>query len=314
MVQRLEELAPSRRDSRWPSAAQNLRRAAGAEPTPGVLSASAGVGYQWADSPTMGACVIVATDGDPAAAQRHAAELAGWVWGRRADWIAPSVSVPDAIAAGRALGEFPVILADQGDNTGGGAPGDATHVLRHFLGHGFAAALVLYIVDPDAAAAAARAGVGARAALAVGGKSHERLGPPVAMEAEVLAVSDGAFTYDGPMWAGRHESVGPTAWLRQGGVEVVVISRPQQPVDLALCRSLGLDCTTKKWISVKSAGHFRSGFEPIAGGARSIFNVDGETILSHNYQQMAAGFSRLGRKVFPVDADASLAPESGARL
>jgi microcystin degradation protein MlrC len=147
----------------------------------------------------MGACVIVATDGDPAAAHRHAVGLASWVWERRADWIAPSVSVPDAIAEGQALGEFPVILADQGDNTGGGAPDDATHVLRYFLGHGFSAALVLYIVDADTAAAAARAIVGARAALAVGGKLHERLGPPVAMEAEVLAVSDGAFTC---VWVG----------------------------------------------------------------------------------------------------------------
>jgi hypothetical protein len=40
--------------------------------------------------------------------------------------------------------------------------------------------------------------------------------------------------YDGPMWRGQSEYLGATVWLRQGGVDVVVISLPQQPVDLAL--------------------------------------------------------------------------------
>ena len=44
----------------------------------GVLSASVGVGFQWADSPTNGASTIVVTDGDPAAAQRHALALADY--------------------------------------------------------------------------------------------------------------------------------------------------------------------------------------------------------------------------------------------
>eukprot|EP01051_Picozoa_sp_SAG22_P005238 SAG22_NODE_304_length_12712_cov_10.515421_5_plen_262_part_00 len=127
--------------------------------------------------------------------QRHAAELAGWVWDRRGDWIAPSISVPEAIATAEARGEYPCVLADQGDNTGGGAPGDATHVLRLFMERRMRHAVVLYIVDPDTARLAAEAGAGATVAAAVGGRSHPKLGPPVKMEhAEVLAVTDGTFT------------------------------------------------------------------------------------------------------------------------
>ena len=90
------------------------------------------------------------------------------------------------------------------------------------------------------------------------------------MEVEVLSVTDGKFTYDGPMWQGREDSLGTTVLLRQGGVEVVVISLPQQPIDLALCRTLGLDVTTKKFVCVKSTGHFRSGFEAIAGRCATL--------------------------------------------
>ena len=41
-----------------------------------------------------------------------------------------------------------------------------------------------------------------------------------------------------------------------------------------MSRSLGLDVTAMRYISVKSTGHFRDGFEPIAGSLESIFIVD----------------------------------------
>ena len=135
----------------------------------------------------------------------------------------------------------------------------------------------------------------------VGGKSDPRLGPPVPMRAEVVAVSDGNFTYDGPMWAGVEGFMGNSAWIRQRGVNVVVITERQQPIDLAFARSLGLDCRTMKTISVKSTGHFRSGFEPIAG---SIYNVDAAGRFSQDFANLP--YTRLGRPVYPLDVDAPL--------
>ena len=80
---------------------------------------------------------------------------------------------------------------------------------------------------------------------------------------------------------------------------VVVISVPQQPVDLALCRSLGLDPASYRYICVKSTGHFRSGFEAIAG---SIFNVDAKGLLGQSFADLP--YTRLGRPMFPRDEDA----------
>ena len=146
----------------------------------------------------------------------------------------------------------------------------------------------------------------------------------------MVAVTDGVFVYDGPMWAGREDNLGTTVRLRQGGVEVVVISLPQQPIDLALCRSLGIDCASKRYVCVKSTGHFRSGFEAIAVRATtscslcpsvcaclttlclqgSIFNVVGGAILPSEWSEM--GFTRLGRRMYPLDPGASY--EAVARL
>ena len=265
----------------------------------GVLSASLGVGYQWVDSPAVGASTVVVTDGDMPLARELADELAAWVWDARDDWVAPSTRPDVALEQGLADGDFPVVLADQADNTGGGAPGDATGVLRLLREQRVRPAAVLYMVDARAARKAHDAGVGAMVDVEVGGHSDPRLGPPVRMRAEVKGLSDGRFTYDGPMWNGLADDVGPAAWLCEDGVSVVVISLPQQPVDLALCRTLGLDCTEMKVISVKSTGHFRSGFEPIAG---TIYNVDAEGLLGQSFADLP--YTRLGRQMFPIDAEA----------
>ena len=268
---------------------------------PRVLSASLGVGYQWVDSPLVGASVVVITDDDPSAAQSYADQLGHWIWARRAQWQRESLSPERALEQGELAGQYPIVLADQSDNTGGGAPGDSTEILQLFVERDLESAAVLYVVDGEVAEAASFAGVGQVIDVEVGGKSDPRLGPPVPMRAEVVAVSDGNFTYDGPMWAGVEGFMGDSAWIRQRGVNVVVITERQQPIDLAFARSLGLDCRTMKTISVKSTGHFRSGFEPIAG---SIYNVDTAGQLSQDFANLP--YTRLGRPVYPLDVEAPL--------
>ena len=269
------------------------------EREPGVLSASIAVGYQWADVPCAGASVLVVTDDDLPGAQQRADNLARWIWERRATWQAPTLGASEALDRAEAWGRYPIILADQADNTGGGAPGDSTELLRLFLSRGLQDAAVLYVVDPETAAQATAAGQGQRMTAQVGGKSHPLAGPPVTMQVEVCALADGRFTYDGPMWAGVEGDLGKSALLKQDGVTVVVTSQPGQPIDLAFSRRLGLDCRKMRYLGIKSTGHFRSGFEPIAG---SIQNVDAAGVLSHDLTKLP--FKHLGRKMYPIDEDA----------
>lgn len=268
---------------------------------PAVLTASLSVGYQWADSPIVGASTVVVTDNDRQAAQTLTDAFAKWVWDRRSTWQREPLTPEQALKAGERAGRYPIILADQADNTGGGAPGDSTEILRLFVERRVRDAAVLYVVDPEAATAAHRAGVGATINVYVGGKSHPLVGPPIPLHAEVMALSDGHFTYDGPMWAGKEDFAGNSALLRQDDIYVVVITYPRQPIDLSLTRILGLDCSRLRYICVKSTGHFRSGFEPIAG---SIYNVDAAGLLPFDFGRLP--FQRLGRKIYPMDKDAAV--------
>ncbi len=268
------------------------------ETKPGVLTASLGVGYQWADVNCAGTSTLAVTDNDPAGAQAKADDLARWIWARKELWQRQPLTPSQALARGEALGKFPIVLADQADNPGGGAPSDGTEILRLFLQRRLQDAAVLYIVDPETVRIARRAGVGQVVNLEVGGKSHPMMGPPVAMRAEVLAVSDGRFVYDGPMFAGLEGDHGDSVLLRQEGVYVVAITLAHQPIDLAFTRCLGLDCTRMRYLCVKSTGHFRSGFGPIAG---SIFNVDAESVFTQDFSKLP--FKRLGRKIYPMQPE-----------
>jgi microcystin degradation protein MlrC len=266
------------------------------ERRPGILSITLATGFPWADVPQMGSSVIVVADGDPALARATADEIGAWVWQRRQQWHRRPLSTGEALDLGVRQARYPIMLADMADNTGGGAPGDSTEVLRTFVERDLPDAVLLYLVDPETTRAAHAAGLGQRLKVELGGKSHPVQGPPLPLDVEVVALSDGRFTYDGPMYAGLTGDLGSSAWLRHSGVNVVVVSARMQPLDLAFARSLGIDCARMKYIAVKSAVHFRSGFESIAG---SIHNIDARALHTHDFARLA--YQRRRRPMFPLE-------------
>jgi microcystin degradation protein MlrC len=283
--------------------AQNyVRRLLHLDTQPSILGSSVGVGYQWQDSPVVGASALVIADRSHELAQNSANELGKYLWDHRNDWQAPNVSTEVGLHRGQKMGRFPIILADQSDNPGGGAASDSTEVMRHFQEKALQPAAVLYIWDPESVQLAHDAGVGATCCLDVGGKSHSTIGPPVRFpRAKILALADGKFKYDGPMYQDKWEDVGDCAHIEQDGLHIVLVSAQKQPIDLALCRLLELDCAQLKYICVKSTGHFRSGFGPIAG---SIHNIDAQGIVSQDWSKV--GYTRGPQDLYPLNTRAML--------
>jgi microcystin degradation protein MlrC len=266
------------------------------ENRPGIVCVTIATGFPWADVPEVGSSVLVVADDDDSLAQRSADELGQWIWQRRQRWYAPPLTVREGLQRGEDTGKYPIILADHADNTGGGSPGDSTEVLRTFLSLGLQDALILYMVDNQVAVQAERVGVGSRISISLGGKSSPQQGLPVEADAEVLATSSGAFAYDGPMFDGLTGSMGTSAWIRIKGVNIVVVTSREQPFDMAFARSLGIDCAKMKYISLKSAAHFRAAFEPIAG---SIHNIDAAGIHTHDFSRLPS--SKRTRHIFPIE-------------
>jgi microcystin degradation protein MlrC len=279
-----------------PPMTEVIRRVHQLESRPGIISVTIATGFPWADVPEVGSSLIVVADNDQALAQQAADELGGWIWENREQWYAPPLSVRDALTRGEQMGRFPIVLADHADNTGGGSPGDSTEVLATFLELDLQDALILYMVDPEVARQAHEAGVGNRIQTSLGAKSSPVQGSPIEIDAEVVAISEGAFDYDGPMFAGLSGSMGTSAWLRVGGISIVVVTAREQPFDPAFIRSLGIDASSMRYLVVKSAAHFRAAFGPLAG---SIQNIDAAGIHTHDFA--ALNHTNRTRPVFPVE-------------
>ena len=157
----------------------------------------------------------------------------------------------------------PVILADTQDNPGAGSPSNTTGLINELLAQGADHALVGILHDPDAARKAHEVGIGGEIDRLGGGGT----GPgqePARGAWRVTALSDGRFNGTAPMLRNKHSSMGPTAIVKQGGVEVLLASIRQQPIHLETFSHIGRDPRGVSILGLKSSAHFRAGFQAIA--------------------------------------------------
>jgi microcystin degradation protein MlrC len=264
-----------------------------------VSSISFATGFPPADIGDCGPSVIAYGDTEAAAAEAAdrivAAVLASEGQFREKLWH-PREAVAYAIANSAANGG-PIILADTQDNPGAGGNGDTVGVLRELLTQKAERAALGVLFDPAAAAQAAAAGPGARVQLTLGAKTGGANEEPVFGEFEVVALSDGEFLATGPFYGGSRMSLGVTARLRSGGVEVVVASRKAQCADQEMLRHIGVDPTQLAILAVKSSVHFRADFGPIA---REVLVVESPGPNVADLAKLPYKHLRKGMRVMPL--------------
>jgi microcystin degradation protein MlrC len=225
-------------------------------------------------------------------------------WAHRHEFVHSALPVKEAVAQALAADGRPIVLADMADNTGGGAAGDGTEILRELVRVGARGATVACIWDAAAVQACAKAGVGARVTLEIGGKVDDRHGAPLPVTGTVRTLSDGRFVHRGPMMTGLPGRLGPTAVLDVADVKVILISYRWQTLDPEMIRFVGIDPLEEKILVVKSTIHYRAAFEPIA---RRIIEVDAPGLSSSNLTRF--DFRRIRRPIFPLDPDLEYEPE-----
>ncbi len=274
------------------------------EKDPKVISISLFAGFPYADIPDAGLGIYVVTDDDKALAERLADQLARVAWEHRHEFIHTALPVKDAVAKALAADGRPIVLADMADNTGGGAAGDGTEILRELLRVGARSATVACIWDAAAVQACVKAGVGASVTLDVGGKVDDRHGAPVRVTGTVRTLSDGRFIHRGPMMTGLPGRLGATAVLDVNDVKVILISHRWQTLDPEMIRFVGIDPLREKILVVKSTIHYRAAFEPIA---KEIIEVDAPGLSSSNLARFE--YRRVRRPIFPLDPDTVYEPE-----
>ncbi|MFI4986200.1 MAG: M81 family metallopeptidase [Alphaproteobacteria bacterium] len=275
-----------------------LARAAAIEKEPGVLVVSVHAGFAWADIHDAGPSVSVSGERPAAELRAIADALMEEVWQRRAETTLTFRSVAEAMAAARAADGSgkPLVLADFTDNPGGGGYGDATNLPRGMIEAGIADAAFAPISDGAAVSRCQAAGEGATVTLAIGGKIDPSFGAPLEVTGTVRRLGNGDFVCDGPMWKGLKMSMGPSAVLRVGGIDIVLATNRFQITDLQHFLSLGIDPRQKSVVALKSAQHFRAAYEPIA---RQVLIVDAGALTTPDYRRFT--YRKLRRPIWPLD-------------
>ncbi len=266
---------------------------------PRVLNISIMGGFAYSDVPEAGVSVLVTTDNNTALAQTMAQSLADVAWQNREAARDCGVSVDTAVRRAVAATKFPVILADIGDNVGGGCPGDGTVLLRALLEANVQDALVV-LADAEVVAQAISAGVGAEIEMLVGGKVDTWHGEPVRVRATVEALTDGRFTTGGKDHFaniyGTAVDMGRCARLRCGSITLLLTEVKSPPGDLEQLRSQGIAPEAQKIIVVKSTIAFRGAYESIAA---QIIEVDTPGLCAASLT--AFPYQKLRRPIYPLD-------------
>ena len=266
------------------------------EQLPGVEAVTVSAGFPWSDIKEAGMSFIVVTNNDQKQADALAQELSDLAWSIRRDFLVKPMPVRDALKRVKAAKEGPIVLADIGDNPGGGTPCDGTFVIKAVLEEGLTGGVFGVIWDPVAAAKAARAGPGKEIEVNLGGHTDRLHGKPIRVKAHVKSVSDGQWLVKGPMGTGSLTEMGLTAVLNVAGNDLIVTSLRLQPLDLELYRSQGIEPTTAKFIVVKSSVHYRASHEPIA---KEIIELDTPGLTSPRLTGFK--FHKIRRPIFPLD-------------
>lgn len=278
--------------SAWPSV-RWLLRARELERRGDLLDVTVHGGYAYADVGYAGMGVTASTLGPVTQARAAVEELCELAWSMRAD-LRPQLPAPvEAIAAAvdrrHGVGVGPVGVADTGDNINGGTSGDGLALVAAVREHASQRYLTTW-VHPGLLQAAVAGGAGttvsvpAELAEATG---HER--------AEVLAVIDGEFVNQGPMASGKRVSMGRSATLRIGNVDLLLQGRATQPNDPQMFRSAGLRPEDYDLVLLKGAAALRAGW---AGVVRDLVDAATPGVSDSRLERLP--YRNLAEQVWPL--------------
>lgn len=268
------------------------------EASPEIVNVALFPGFPYADFEQVGTGIVV-TSTNPETGQRCADDIGKLAWEIRHEFLKELPDVPTAVEQALKLveegGEGPVILADPADNPGGGGSGDTTELLRELVRRG-AVGAVACVWDPETAQQAIEAGIGAEQTFRIGGKASDDYGAPVEVTAVVRTLSDGHFIGHGPVTRGQPVNCGPSALLDVNGLKIVVSSVRHAANDRGYFKFLGVQPEHEPLLMIKSRGHFRADFEPIA---QTIIEADAPGAANPNITRYP--YHHAPRPIFPLD-------------
>lgn len=269
----LSPVTPTQNTREGPMA-RVMERARELEGKTDVIKINVFPGFSRSDVPSMGFSISAVADNNSDAARDAVQDLAEHVWNVRGEFLGDfpeartAVGKAVEVATDTEVEDGPVVLADVGDNPGGGGTADETPLLRELLDQGVTNAGFAILRDPDAVATCISAGVGKDVTLDLGAASAGATTEPIAdVDCYIKAITDGQFRNYGPKATGTSNDLGRAVRLQCGpndGIELLLTENRLQPADTEIWRHLGVQPERLDVLVVKSTNHYRADYEPRA--------------------------------------------------
>ena len=277
-----------------------------------IMNVSVMAGFAYSDSPKNGlTAVVTARNGKREAAAALSLDIAKRAWGMKERFKRSMMPLSDAVqlasSVGRDRRRKPIILADVGDNPGGGGRGNTTYLLRALKGAKAQGVIFGVFYDAALAARAHQLGEGATFTASFNTQETHEFSLPFDCEARVVKLSNGEFVGRRGVRKDTTVNMGPSVLLDLGGILLVVISFRTQCMDPRQFEMFDLDIAQARVVVVKSRGHFRGGFDEFFK-PEQIYEVDCPGLTS----PVLANFTwtKLPRPVYPLDEETAWEPPS----
>ncbi len=270
-----------------------------------VLNATIFGGFPLADIPHVSLSVITVENISSTHGEKLVKEVCQQAWDKRESFIFEAEELSESIMKAKSLVEYPVVIADHGDNSGAGGSADDMTVLSEMLNQGLEGIVAGPVWDPEAVEQLINVGIGETAELEVGGKTDvkgiNQIGNRLRCKGLVKSITDGIFTIEGPMQTGLQVNLGRSVLFDIGNAKILICEERWEPYDHGCFAQAGIDVGLARYILIKSRQHFRATFEAIA---KHIVLAAGPGVCSSDYSQFK--FVNLKRPVFPIDRDMQL--------
>jgi microcystin degradation protein MlrC len=272
-------------------------RARQLEADPDILSVSIFHCHPTNDVPGMGSGGLVITNNDSKRAIDEARVLAEEYWSLRYEFEPDIISIDEAVKRGRNIDGGPILLIDTSDCVGGGGAGDSVALLKRLLELDITEPTLVMIVDPDVAQRCAEAGIGGHVHCNLGYKIDSSWGQPIEVEGVVQHLLDGDFIYTGGVFGGTKTSMGLSAVLAIGNIQVLIMSKPTYDWADEQYRTAGLDVDRAKFIGVKNPMNYHFAYKD----AKADFILDTLGVTPPTVKHLT--YKRMERPFFPKDED-----------
>ena len=277
--------------------------------TKAIANISILAGFAYGNTPENGMAVIVTGRDNLEAATSIGQEIAQRAWNSRYRFTTALSSIPNSVEKAKACGEdfsLPaIIMADCADNPGGGGRGNTPYILRALVSEEVKHCYAGIFYDKALAEEAHKLGVGAQFKALLNRNSEDQFSEQYEFEAEVAGLHTGRCVGTLGIYAGRTIDLGPSAYLKVGGIALIVVSRRKQCGDPEFFNIFGLDMNDARSVLVKSRGHFRAGFLPWFP-PEQVIEVDAPGLTSNILSRF--DFDRFTRPIYPLDKNMTWHP------